>query len=95
MWLTEHSVLQVSGGTVAELLAGLRSVGECKALSILEEALSHLVIQESGMTNQTRGEHVTSQTRGEHMTMITEVSDVLSDQKVWLVWPSMKTVFDG
>uniref|UniRef100_A0A3Q4AM93 RHD domain-containing protein n=1 Tax=Mola mola TaxID=94237 RepID=A0A3Q4AM93_MOLML len=33
---------EVSGGTVAELLAGLRSVGECRALSVLEEALRHL-----------------------------------------------------
>ncbi|XP_034453801.1 nuclear factor NF-kappa-B p105 subunit isoform X2 [Hippoglossus hippoglossus] len=30
---------EVSGGTVSDLLAGLRSVGECRALSILEEAL--------------------------------------------------------
>ncbi|KAK1875800.1 Nuclear factor NF-kappa-B p105 subunit [Dissostichus eleginoides] len=30
---------QVSGGTVRDLLAGLRSVGECRALSVLEEAL--------------------------------------------------------
>ncbi|KAK1904338.1 Nuclear factor NF-kappa-B p100 subunit, partial [Dissostichus eleginoides] len=29
----------VSGGTVRDLLAGLRSVGECRALSVLEEAL--------------------------------------------------------
>jgi len=31
--------LQVSGGTVRDLLAGLRSVGECRGLSVLEEAL--------------------------------------------------------
>uniref|UniRef100_A0A669DXK0 Nuclear factor kappa B subunit 1 n=1 Tax=Oreochromis niloticus TaxID=8128 RepID=A0A669DXK0_ORENI len=30
---------EVSGGTIRELLAALRSVGECRALSILEEAL--------------------------------------------------------
>ncbi|KAM4555286.1 nuclear factor NF-kappa-B p105 subunit [Odontesthes bonariensis] len=30
---------EVSGGTVRDLLAGLRSVGECGALSVLEEAL--------------------------------------------------------
>uniref|UniRef100_A0A3Q2PL48 Nuclear factor kappa B subunit 1 n=1 Tax=Fundulus heteroclitus TaxID=8078 RepID=A0A3Q2PL48_FUNHE len=30
---------EVSGGTVSDLLAALRSVGECKALSVLEEAL--------------------------------------------------------
>ncbi|XP_060935216.1 nuclear factor NF-kappa-B p105 subunit [Limanda limanda] len=32
---------EVSGGTVSDLLAGLRSVGECRALSILEGALRH------------------------------------------------------
>ncbi|KAM7418217.1 hypothetical protein PAMA_017734 [Pampus argenteus] len=32
-------ILQVSGGTVRDLLAGLRSVGESRALSVLEEAL--------------------------------------------------------
>ncbi|XP_072251224.1 nuclear factor NF-kappa-B p105 subunit [Leuresthes tenuis] len=32
---------EVSGGTVRDLLAGLRSVGECRALSLLEEALRH------------------------------------------------------
>ncbi|XP_056294904.1 nuclear factor NF-kappa-B p105 subunit isoform X3 [Pseudoliparis swirei] len=30
---------EVSGGTVRDLLAGLRSVGECRGLSVLEEAL--------------------------------------------------------
>ncbi|XP_069387561.1 nuclear factor NF-kappa-B p105 subunit isoform X2 [Paralichthys olivaceus] len=30
---------EVSGGTVSDLLAGLRSAGECRALSIVEEAL--------------------------------------------------------
>uniref|UniRef100_A0A3Q4H6U1 Nuclear factor of kappa light polypeptide gene enhancer in B-cells 1 n=1 Tax=Neolamprologus brichardi TaxID=32507 RepID=A0A3Q4H6U1_NEOBR len=30
---------EVSGGTIRELLAALRSVGECRALSVLEEAL--------------------------------------------------------
>lgn len=50
------SVLQVSGGTVTDLLAGLRSVGKCKALSVLEEALHHLDNQETQLTNETRGE---------------------------------------
>uniref|UniRef100_A0AAX7UDL6 RHD domain-containing protein n=1 Tax=Astatotilapia calliptera TaxID=8154 RepID=A0AAX7UDL6_ASTCA len=31
---------EVSGGTIRELLAALRSVGECRALSVLEEAQS-------------------------------------------------------
>ncbi|XP_068596492.1 nuclear factor NF-kappa-B p105 subunit [Brachionichthys hirsutus] len=41
---------EVSGGTVSDLLAGLRSVGVCEALSILEEALHRRDNQE------TRGE---------------------------------------
>ncbi|KAL6117357.1 nfkb1 [Pungitius sinensis] len=32
---------EVSGGTVRELLEGLRSVGECRALNVLEEVLRH------------------------------------------------------
>lgn len=32
-------VLQVSGGTVSDLLVALRSAGGCRALSILEGAL--------------------------------------------------------
>ncbi|XP_061747876.1 nuclear factor NF-kappa-B p105 subunit isoform X2 [Nerophis ophidion] len=32
---------EVSGGTVHDLTAALRSVGQCKALSVLEEALCH------------------------------------------------------
>lgn len=52
-------VLQVSGGTVAELLAGLRSVGECRALRVLEEALRHLDGRDTEMTNEMRGEQVT------------------------------------
>uniref|UniRef100_A0A671UBP0 Nuclear factor kappa B subunit 1 n=1 Tax=Sparus aurata TaxID=8175 RepID=A0A671UBP0_SPAAU len=47
---------EVSGGTVSDLLAGLRSVGECKALSVLEEALHHLDVQETKTTNERRGE---------------------------------------
>lgn len=34
-------ILQVSGGTVRELLDGLRSVGDCRALNVLEEVLRH------------------------------------------------------
>lgn len=49
-------VLQVSGGTVTELLAGLRSLGKCKALSILEEALLHSIDQETA--NQETGRPV-------------------------------------
>uniref|UniRef100_A0AAQ4QNQ7 RHD domain-containing protein n=1 Tax=Gasterosteus aculeatus aculeatus TaxID=481459 RepID=A0AAQ4QNQ7_GASAC len=32
---------EVSGGTVRELLDGLRSVGDCRALNVLEEVLRH------------------------------------------------------
>ncbi|XP_041799441.1 nuclear factor NF-kappa-B p105 subunit [Chelmon rostratus] len=52
---------EVSGGTVTDLLAGLRSVGECRALSILEEALRHLDDQEMQMTNEMRGESLCAQ----------------------------------
>uniref|UniRef100_A0A3Q3FZF2 Nuclear factor of kappa light polypeptide gene enhancer in B-cells 1 n=1 Tax=Labrus bergylta TaxID=56723 RepID=A0A3Q3FZF2_9LABR len=38
---------EVSGGTVQDLLAGLRSVGESRSLSILEEALGHHDDQET------------------------------------------------
>ncbi|XP_073343005.1 nuclear factor NF-kappa-B p105 subunit [Pagrus major] len=47
---------EVSGGMVSDLLAGLRSVGECKALSVLEEALRRLDVQETKTTNERRGE---------------------------------------
>uniref|UniRef100_A0A7N8WQ24 Nuclear factor of kappa light polypeptide gene enhancer in B-cells 1 n=1 Tax=Mastacembelus armatus TaxID=205130 RepID=A0A7N8WQ24_9TELE len=45
---------EVSGGTVRDLLAGLRSVGDCKVLSVLEEALCHPDAQEtpSNMTGE-------------------------------------------
>lgn len=49
-------ILQVSGGTVSDLLAGLRSVGECEALGVLEEALRHRDVQETKTTNERRGE---------------------------------------
>ncbi|XP_042337297.1 nuclear factor NF-kappa-B p105 subunit-like, partial [Plectropomus leopardus] len=47
---------EVSGGTVRDLLAGLRSVGECRALSVLEEALCHHDDEETQITDETRGE---------------------------------------
>ncbi|XP_056899453.1 nuclear factor NF-kappa-B p105 subunit isoform X1 [Takifugu flavidus] len=47
---------EVSGGTVTELLAALQSVGRCKALSILEEALLHSIDQEAEAANQKTGE---------------------------------------
>uniref|UniRef100_A0A671UFB7 Nuclear factor kappa B subunit 1 n=1 Tax=Sparus aurata TaxID=8175 RepID=A0A671UFB7_SPAAU len=55
---------EVSGGTVSDLLAGLRSVGECKALSVLEEALHHLDVQETKTTNERRGEQTLKSTAG-------------------------------
>ncbi|TKS65039.1 NF-kappa-B p105 subunit Nuclear factor of kappa light polypeptide gene enhancer in B-cells 1 Nuclear factor [Collichthys lucidus] len=54
---------EVSGGTVTDLLAGLRSVGECRALSVLEEALRHLDDQETQMTNETIGEALSARVR--------------------------------
>lgn len=45
---------------MAELLAGLRSVGECRALRVLEEALHDLDGEDTKMTNETRGELVTT-----------------------------------
>ncbi|KAI3351463.1 hypothetical protein L3Q82_020224, partial [Scortum barcoo] len=50
---------EVSGGTVRDLLAGLRSVGECRALSILEEALRCLDDQE--LANEMFGEALCAQ----------------------------------
>ncbi|XP_078116114.1 nuclear factor NF-kappa-B p105 subunit isoform X1 [Sander vitreus] len=47
---------EVSGGTVRDLLAGLKAVGECRALSILEEALCHHGDEETQMTEETSGE---------------------------------------
>nr|QJQ40090.1 NF-kappa-B1 protein [Trachinotus ovatus] len=52
---------EVSGGTVSDLLAGLRSVGDCKALSILEEALRHSNANETQTTNETTGESLCAQ----------------------------------
>lgn len=51
--------LQVSGGTVTELLAGLRSLGKCKALGVLEEALLHSIDQETKAANQKMGRSAT------------------------------------
>lgn len=48
----------MSGGTVAELLAALRSVGECRALGVLERALHHLDRQETKAASEMRGEQV-------------------------------------
>ncbi|KAI4785248.1 hypothetical protein KUCAC02_037877, partial [Chaenocephalus aceratus] len=45
---------EVSGGTVRDLLAGLRSVGECRALSVLEEALRNP--DDTQLTNESGGE---------------------------------------
>ncbi|XP_035524895.1 LOW QUALITY PROTEIN: nuclear factor NF-kappa-B p105 subunit-like [Morone saxatilis] len=50
---------EVSGGTIRDLLAGLRSVGECRALSVLEEALRRLGEQEA--TDETGGEALCAQ----------------------------------
>uniref|UniRef100_A0A4W6CPL9 Nuclear factor kappa B subunit 1 n=1 Tax=Lates calcarifer TaxID=8187 RepID=A0A4W6CPL9_LATCA len=50
---------EVSGGRVSDLLAGLRSVGECRALSVLEEALRRSDAEETPMTNETTGEKIT------------------------------------
>uniref|UniRef100_A0A8P4KLF1 RHD domain-containing protein n=1 Tax=Dicentrarchus labrax TaxID=13489 RepID=A0A8P4KLF1_DICLA len=47
---------EVSGGTIRDLLAGLRSVGDCRALSVLEEALRRLGEQE--VTDETEGERM-------------------------------------
>ncbi|XP_054453388.1 nuclear factor NF-kappa-B p105 subunit [Anoplopoma fimbria] len=47
---------EVSGGTVRDLLAGLRSVGECRALSVLMEALRCHDDEEMQATNQTSGQ---------------------------------------
>ncbi|XP_040903900.1 nuclear factor NF-kappa-B p105 subunit isoform X2 [Toxotes jaculatrix] len=47
---------EVSGGTVSDLLAGLRSVGECRALSILEEALRRSDTEDTPLTNAMTGE---------------------------------------
>ncbi|XP_049898769.1 nuclear factor NF-kappa-B p105 subunit [Epinephelus moara] len=46
---------EVSGGTIRDLLAGLRAVGDCKALSVLEEAL-HNNDDEEQMTNEMSGD---------------------------------------
>ncbi|TMS17194.1 hypothetical protein E3U43_001263 [Larimichthys crocea] len=60
---TSVSLNFLTCGTVTDLLAGLRSVGECRALSVLEEALRHLDDQETQMTNETIGEALSAQVR--------------------------------
>ncbi|XP_067454318.1 nuclear factor NF-kappa-B p105 subunit [Thunnus thynnus] len=54
---------EVSGGTVRDLLAGLRSVGECRALSVLEEALCRHdeEEEEEETTDDTTGEALCAQ----------------------------------
>lgn len=53
-------LLQVSGGTVASLLAALRAAGDCSALAVLEGALHQLDQQQDAQAaNETRGERVT------------------------------------
>lgn len=53
-------LLQVSGGTVASLLAALRAAGDCSALAALEGALHQLDQQQDAQAaNETRGEQVT------------------------------------
>uniref|UniRef100_A0A665V051 Nuclear factor of kappa light polypeptide gene enhancer in B-cells 1 n=1 Tax=Echeneis naucrates TaxID=173247 RepID=A0A665V051_ECHNA len=47
---------EVSGGTVSDLLTGLRLVGDCRALSVLEEALQHS--DETLLTNEETGEPI-------------------------------------
>ncbi|XP_039975538.1 LOW QUALITY PROTEIN: nuclear factor NF-kappa-B p105 subunit-like [Xiphias gladius] len=54
---------EVSGGTVSDLLVGLRSVGECRALSVLEEALRCPDSRETPTTNETTGESLCAQVR--------------------------------
>ena len=53
-------VLQVSGGTVTELLAALRSLGTCQALSLLEGALLHSVDQGTRAATQKTGRPATA-----------------------------------
>lgn len=45
----------MSGGTVRDLLAALRSVSECRALSVLEEALCR---QDDDVTDEMSGEQM-------------------------------------
>lgn len=54
-------VLQVSGGTIRDLLEGLRSVGDCRALRVLEEALRRCGAEEPPMANETTGELINRQ----------------------------------
>uniref|UniRef100_A0A665UY41 Nuclear factor of kappa light polypeptide gene enhancer in B-cells 1 n=1 Tax=Echeneis naucrates TaxID=173247 RepID=A0A665UY41_ECHNA len=53
---------EVSGGTVSDLLTGLRLVGDCRALSVLEEALQHS--DETLLTNEETGEWTFGSTAG-------------------------------
>ncbi|KAK9518504.1 hypothetical protein VZT92_023810 [Zoarces viviparus] len=51
---------EVSGGTVRDLLAGLGSVGECRALSVLEEALRRHEEEEEEEEEETQRTEETS-----------------------------------
>uniref|UniRef100_A0A667ZXN7 Nuclear factor kappa B subunit 1 n=1 Tax=Myripristis murdjan TaxID=586833 RepID=A0A667ZXN7_9TELE len=53
---------EVSGGTVRDLLAGLRSVGNCAALSVLEGALRHLEAEEETGITESIGKHTHTHT---------------------------------
>uniref|UniRef100_A0A7N6F869 RHD domain-containing protein n=1 Tax=Anabas testudineus TaxID=64144 RepID=A0A7N6F869_ANATE len=52
---------EVSGGTIRDLLEGLRSVGDCRALRVLEEALRRCGAEEPPMANETTGELINRQ----------------------------------
>uniref|UniRef100_A0A7N6A2X8 RHD domain-containing protein n=1 Tax=Anabas testudineus TaxID=64144 RepID=A0A7N6A2X8_ANATE len=52
---------EVSGGTIRDLLEGLRSVGDCRALRVLEEALRRCGAEEPPMANETTGESLCAQ----------------------------------
>ncbi|KAF3694279.1 Nuclear factor NF-kappa-B p105 subunit DNA-binding factor KBF1 [Channa argus] len=52
---------EVSGGTVQDLLEGLRSVGDCRALSVLELALCCSDVVETQTTIETTGESLCAQ----------------------------------
>ncbi|KAM8910308.1 nuclear factor NF-kappa-B p105 subunit isoform 2-T4 [Spinachia spinachia] len=72
---------EVSGGTVRELLEGLRSVGECRALTVLEEVLRHHdekeeVLRHLGKEGQDEEEEETQTSGG------SRVRDLKADNRV-------------
>lgn len=80
-------ILQVSGGTVRDLLAGLRSVGECRALSVLEEALCRHHHQET--TTETTGEQtltspLLSRDLSVHLAAVTMTTTVSTQRRLSL-----------